>query len=137
MVNSFKHSPYFVGLEKMLDTLESQSAQKVNYPPYDLIEVADGTYEIRLAVSGFKSDDLEVELDRRILTVSGEQSEDMTDEIVKFHHRGISRKSFKRQFTLGEHIEVNGVEVADGILTVSLERKIPEDLLPTKFEIKG
>tara|TARA_R110002096_G_scaffold111736_1_gene243741 strand:- start:817 stop:1230 length:414 start_codon:yes stop_codon:yes gene_type:complete len=137
MVNSFKHSPYFVGLEKMLDTLESQSAQKSNYPPYDLIEIEDGKYEIRLAVSGFKEGELAVELDRRILTVTGEQSKDGTDEIVKFHHKGISRKSFTRQFTLGEYIEVSDVAIADGVLSIGLEQRIPEDQLPTKFEIKS
>lgn len=130
------NTPFFVGLEKHLRELESVASQKTNYPPYDLIEETDGIYKIRFAVSGFTSDELTVELDRRILTVTGEQSEEDLENVVKYHHRGISKKKFQRKFTLGEFTEVTNVSLANGILVVTLEQIVPEEKKPKTFDIQ-
>ena len=130
------NTPFFVGLEKHLRELESVASQKTNYPPYDLIEEADGVYKIRFAVSGFTRDEVAVALDRRILTVKGEQSAEDLENVVKYHHRGISKKKFQRKFTLGEFTEVTSVRLADGILTVTLEQVVPEDKKPKTFDIQ-
>lgn len=130
------NTPFFVGLEKHLRELESVASQKTNYPPYDLIEETDGIYKIRFAVSGFTGDELTVELDRRILTVTGEQSEEDLENVVKYHHRGISKKKFQRKFTLGEFTEVTNVSLANGILVVTLEQIVPEEKKPKTFDIQ-
>lgn len=130
------NTPFFVGLEKHLRELESVASQKTNYPPYDLIEETDGIYKIRFAVSGFGSDELKVEQDRRILTVTGEQSEEDLENVVKYHHRGISKKKFQRKFTLGEFTEVTNVSLANGILVVTLEQIVPEEKKPKTFDIQ-
>lgn len=130
------NAPFFVGLEKHLRELESVASQKTNYPPYDLIEETDGTYKIRFAVSGFTSDELTVELDRHILTVTGNQLEEDLENVVKYHHRGISKKKFQRKFTLGEFTEVTNVSLANGILAVTLEQIVPEEKKPKTFDIQ-
>lgn len=130
------NTPFFVGLQAQLREMESVASQKTNYPPYDLIEETDGIYKIRFAVSGFVSDELSVELDQRILTVTGKQPDEDLENVVTFHHRGISKKKFQRKFTLGEFIEVTNVSLADGILTVTLEEVIPEEKRPKTFDIQ-
>lgn len=130
------NTPFFVGLHSQLREMEAIASQKTNYPPYDLIEETDKKYLIKFAVSGFTSDELHVEQDRRILTVSGKQSEEDLDAVVKYHHRGISKKKFERKFTLNEFAEVTNVSLADGILTVTLEQVIPDELKPKTFDIK-
>lgn len=130
------NTPFFVGLQAQLREMESVASQKTNYPPYDLIEETDGIYKIRFAVSGFVSDELSVELDQRILTVTGKQPGEDLGNVVTFHHRGISKKKFQRKFTLGEFIEVTNVSLSDGILTVTLEEVIPEEKRPKTFDIQ-
>lgn len=133
----YKNSPFFVGLDNQLQQFENLSVQKNNYPPYDLVELSEGRYEIRYALSGFKKEDIVVETDRRVLTIEGNKAEEETEDLERYHHKGISRKSFTRKFQLGEHIYIKGVDLSDGILTIKLEREIPKDQQPIRWEVKG
>ena len=93
-----------------------------------------------MAVAGFKQDDIEIELEKNQLTVSSvQQPKDVTEDKVEpeYLHRGISARSFARSFTLADHVEVDGASMKDGILSIKLHRKIPEELLPRKIAIKS
>jgi molecular chaperone IbpA len=50
-------------------------------------------------------------------------------------HRGISSRDFEREFTLAEHVEVINASQQDGILTIYLERKVPEEKKPKSIAI--
>jgi molecular chaperone IbpA len=54
-----------------------------------------------------------------------------------FLHRGISARSFKRQFTLADHVEVNGARFENGLLVIDLQREIPEAMKPRRIAING
>ena len=88
---------------------------------------------IELAVAGFTEGEIDVEVENNQLTIKGEQVNNR--EGLEFLHRGISARNFVRTFTLADHVEVVEAHTANGILTVSLERKIPEEKKPKKIAI--
>lgn len=137
MANEF---PFFnktvLGFENIAREAERLAKFDIHYPPYNVSVDEDETnYTIQLAVAGFKRSDLTVKLEDRKLVVSGKvEANDKPD--VKYVHRGISSKKFTREFSLAEHLEVIGVSLEDGILSISLEKQVPEEAKPKTFEIK-
>jgi len=125
-----------IGFESLFDELLRVTAQQsnTNYPPYNVVKHTEDTFSIELAVAGFREGDIDVQVEKNQLTVSGEQIVNI-DKPVEYLHRGISSRSFVRTWTLADHVEVTGAEVANGILTVYLERKIPEEQKPKKIAI--
>lgn len=127
---------FAVGFDSMFDELLRSTNQQSqgNYPPYNVVKHSEDTFSIEVAVAGFKEGDIDVEVEKNQLTVKGEQVIDV-DTPVEYLYRGISARSFTRTWTLADHVEVVGAEVRDGILTVSLERQIPEEQKPKKIAI--
>lgn len=111
-----------------------------NYPPYNIILIDDDKYSLEIALAGFSKDDIEVSVENGQLTVSSKTVEETHDEdeneSVKYLYKGISSRSFVRTFTLGEHIEVVGASMENGILHVALDRIVPEALKPKQIEVK-
>ena len=126
-----------IGFDTMFDQLERRFANQVqnNYPPHNIIRTGENTYVIEIAVAGFGKDEVSVSLENNELSIKGEKAEvDETAEI-QYLHRGLASRNFVRVFPLAEHIEVKGAEIKDGILTVKLERIIPEELKPRIIEV--
>lgn len=125
---------FAVGFDSVFDELLRTTAQATNYPPYNIVKLTEDKFAIELAVAGFKDGDIDVQVERNQLTVTGEQVVNL-DQPVEYLHRGISSRSFTRTWTLADHVEVKGAEVANGILTISLERIVPEEQKPKKIAI--
>lgn len=121
-----------VGFDSVFDRLERLNTQQPSYPPHNVVKIDDDSFKIEVAVAGLSQEDLEIEQDNDVLTISSEGSE--TDD-ENFIHKGIANRKFKKQFTLGEYIEVGAVTLAHGILTVFLDTNIPEEKKPKKFKI--
>lgn len=127
---------YAVGFENMFDELMRQTStqSQTNYPPYNIVKHSDDKFSIELAVAGFKEGDIEISLEKNILTVTGQKAIEL-NESIEYIHRGISSRNFTRTWTLADHVEVTGAHVRDGILVVELERQIPEEQKPKKIAI--
>ncbi len=127
---------FAVGFDNVFDELMRITHQQsnTNYPPYNVIKYTDDQFAIELAVAGFNDGEIDVQVENNQLTIKGEQGVDVR-EGVEFLHRGISARNFVRTFTLADHVEVIEAHVANGILTVNLERKIPEEKKPKKIAI--
>jgi len=125
---------FAVGFDNMFDELMRTSQVNTNYPPYNIVKYSEDKFAIEIAVAGFKDGDIDVQLERNQLTITGEQVVNL-DQPVEYLHRGISARSFSRTWTLADHVEVKGAEVANGILTVTLERIVPEEQKPKKIAI--
>lgn len=125
-----------IGFDSIFDELLRTTSQQAstNYPPYNIVKYSEDKFSIELAVAGFKEGDIDVQLERNQLVIKGEQVTDL-DKEVEYLHRGISARNFLRSFTLADHVEVTGAVVSDGILTVNLERMIPEEQKPKKIAI--
>ena len=125
-----------IGFENLFDDLQrvTHTQSLTNYPPHNVIKTGDDTVTIEVAVAGFSEGEIDIALDKRLLTITGNKKrEDDADH--EYLHRGISSRDFKQTFPLAEHVEVNGAAVQDGILTVYLERKVPESAKPKSIAI--
>lgn len=121
----------FVGFERLFNELNrTQLGTQNNYPPHNIVNVDEDHYIIELAVAGFKSEDLDIQLKDSIVTVTGKK-----EDTREYTHKGISSREFTRTFTLGEHVQVTGATLVDGILAINLERVVPEEERPKKIEI--
>jgi len=122
----------FVGFDHLFNELEhvTRHAQD-HYPPHNILKTGDTDYLIELAVAGFSRGELNIEVKDRTLTVTGEHESKGREYI----HRGISTKKFKRTFRLSEHVNVNGADLVDGVLSIELKYVVPEALRPRKIEI--
>lgn len=125
---------FAVGFDNMFDELMRTSQVNTNYPPYNIVKQGEDSFAIELAIAGFKEGDVTIEVERNQLTVKGEQAVDL-DNSVEYIHRGISARSFTRSWTLADHVEVVGAVSENGILVISLERKIPEEKKPKTIAI--
>ena len=138
-ITSLDLTPFYrnsVGVDRLFDRINKQleSAASGNYPPYDIVKTGDETYEIRLAVAGFRPDEIDIEFHEGSLTVRSQR--DVAPEIEYLYH-GISNRDFVRSWTLGEYVEVHNATFQDGILTVGLERIVPESQKPRKIAISN
>jgi len=125
---------FAVGFDNMFDDLLRTSQANTNYPPYNIVKHGDDNFAIELAVAGFKDGEINIQVERNQLTVKGEQAIDL-DNQIEYLHRGISARSFSRTWTLADHVEVAGAKSENGILTISLERKVPEEQKPKSIAI--
>ncbi len=106
------------------------------YPPYNIEKQGDDKYAVTLAVAGFGQDELSIVQHDTTLVVSGKGSEQpKSAEEGRFLHRGIARRAFERRFQLADYVKVVGASLDNGLLTVELERVIPEAMKPRKIEI--
>jgi len=116
-----------IGFDTMFDELMRATAQQsnTNYPPYNIVKHSDDHFSIELAVAGFKEGDIDVQVEKNQLTVQGSKSISIDTPNTEYLHRGISARNFVRNWTLADYVEITGATVADGILTIALERKVP------------
>jgi len=132
-------TPYAVGFDRTFDRLfdyVTHQAESTGFPPYNIQKTEDYKFEIEMAVAGFGKSDIEVEVAEGVLTVKSTKDKDTgsTDEYTLY--KGISQRNFTRKFTLADDIVVKGAELKDGMLTISLERIVPEEKKPQLITIK-
>jgi len=130
-----------IGFDNMFDDLMRVSAQQssTNYPPYDIVQVNDDEYMISVAVAGFGYDDLAVTKDKKILVIEGKHSRETVeneDSTAKYLHKGISERSFRREFQLADHVEITGAHLELGIQCKYSGSRIAATLGQTCFEHK-
>ena len=80
-----------------------------------------------MAVAGFSEEDLEIDYADNVLTVSSKETEPFKDsEEPEYIHKGIAVRKFTKKFTLAEDVVVNDAVLANGMLTISMEKVVPE-----------
>jgi molecular chaperone IbpA len=125
-----------VGFDRLATLLDAAAAGETNgYPPYNIETVGQDAYRIELAVAGFKTEDLTIEVKENVLTVQGRKV--ANDDARRFLHRGLAERNFERRFQLADFVLVTDAKLADGLLTISLKRELPEAMKPRKIEIEA
>jgi molecular chaperone IbpA len=123
-----------VGFDRLADLLDSAAAETAQgYPPYNIERTGDNEYRVELAVAGFKPDELTIDVKESVLTVQGRKA--ANDQERRFVHRGLAERNFERRFQLAEYVVVTDAHLADGLLSISLRRELPEALKPRRVEI--
>ena len=141
IINWEPFKPFSVGFDNLFDDfdrmLSFNSASINHYPPYNIRKVNDTDYVIELAIAGFGKKDIEVKSVENTLTIkSKDKKEEVLDKDEDILHRGISQRSFTRSFTVAEDVVVKGADLKDGLLSVKLERIIPDEKKPKIIDIK-
>lgn len=131
----YRSSVGFDRLASLLDTALRSEQASGGYPPYNIEITGENRYEITLAVAGFEESELELNVEKGVLTVRGRKAE--SQEERRFLHQGIATRTFERKFNLADHVEVSGAELKNGLLTISLLREIPEAMKPRRIAING
>jgi molecular chaperone IbpA len=125
-----------VGFDRLADLLDAATTETSNgYPPYNIERTDENAYRIEIAVAGFKADDLAIEVKENLLTVQGRKV--ANDEPKRYLHRGLAERNFERRFQLADYVVVTDASLADGLLSLSLRRELPEALKPRKIEISA
>jgi molecular chaperone IbpA len=125
-----------VGFDRLAALLEAAAKADgpAGYPPYNIETTGENAYRIEIAVAGFKSEELNLEARENVLTVQGRKA--ANDEARHYLHRGLAERNFERRFQLADYVVVTGANLADGLLSISLERQLPEQLKARRIEIK-
>ena len=127
-------TPTYVGFDRLFnEMLKTQSRGKSvpQYPPYNLIKDGE-TYTIEMAMAGLTDKDIDIVLEEQTLTISYEKSDEKVDGLI---HQGLAQRSFKRSFNLADDIEIKKAQLKNGLLSIEMERIIPDEKKPQKIKI--
>jgi|LakMenEpi03Aug12_release.lakeMendotaPanAssembly.Ray.scaffolds.fasta_scaffold993221_1 molecular chaperone IbpA len=132
LLNPFLQS-WTIGFDHPFRVMEElRKTTKPTYPPYNIVSLEDDKYEIQLAAAGFTKAEIEIEVKEDMLTITG--SKDSSEG--EYLHKGIAARDFEQKFILSGDMKVLKATMSDGILTISLEREIPEHKKAKKISIK-
>ena len=125
-----------IGFDRLAQVFdEAQRAADTAYPPYNIELVSEDQYRIAMAVAGFQRSELDIEVERDTLKITGRRQRD--DAQRTFLHRGIAARDFEHRFQLADHVKVVGAKLENGLLNIELVREIPEEMKPRKVVIDG
>ena len=134
--NFNKLTPYAVGYDRIFDHLSryvDNNTTSTGFPPYNIRKEGDYNYTIEMALAGFGKKDIEVEVTEGTLSVRSVKENAEDDSTV---YRGISYRKFDRKFTVADDVVVNGASLENGMLTIDLERVVPEEKKPRLITVK-
>lgn len=121
-----------IGLDEWFRRFDTAFETHTNYPPYNLVKENETTFRLELALAGFRKEDIEVTTEWNKLVVKVEKPTDETDQYL---HQGLAKRAFTRTWTLSDDVELTNVAFVDGLLTIKLNRVIPEHQKKRIYEI--
>ena len=132
--------PLSVGFDDVFDHFESMfdydTVNVSNYPPYNIVKTGGNKFDIEVALAGFNKKDINVISENGMLTIESKQEDKSKDKDGEVLHKGISKRYFKKSFTIADDVEIKGAELKDGMLRVSMEKIVPEAKKLKTIEIK-
>ncbi|RKG33275.1 Hsp20 family protein [Acinetobacter tianfuensis] len=125
-----------IGFDRLNDLFDhALLSETQHYPAYNIEKTGDHNYRIIVSAAGFKQDELSIHLENQVLSISGKHADQTEDDTAEYLHKGIARRSFKLSLRLDEHIEVQHAHFENGLLTIQLQRIVPEEKMPRKIPI--
>jgi molecular chaperone IbpA len=132
-IESIFNDPFFLGFNNQFVRWETNKKTTSPFPPYNVKKVDEDNYIVELAVAGYDREDLDITVDKDTLIIKSDRE---NDEKSDFLHKGIAGRNFKQTFTLGEYMLVKSASLENGLLTIKIEREIPEEHKPRQIKIK-
>lgn len=126
-------APWTVGFDRHLDLFKELEDVRIksSYPPYNIKHLPDDKAQIELAIAGFTKSDVKIIYKENIITVKGNRGEDDAE----YAYKGIAARNFEQKFAIADDVIVTGAQIADGLLTIDLERLIPEEKMAKEIQI--
>ena len=120
--------------DNIFDSVFNLNESNTSYPPYNILK-SDNNYSISLAIAGFSKDEVDISIQENELVIKGVAKDQ--DNKIEFLHRGIAGRNFERKFRLADTIKVSDASYENGLLSIYLEREIPDHQKPRKIEINN
>ena len=127
------YRPFTVGFDSLMDRLTTIQMDAPSYPPYNIRKIDDFKYSIEVALAGFDKKSIDISYADNTLKIKSKKQDQDDKEIM---HKGISQRAFTRSFCLAEDVIVNGAEFTNGMLSIELEKIVPEEKKPKTIKIK-
>jgi len=121
-----------IGMDEWFKRFDTAFETHTNYPLYNLVKESSVDFRLEIALAGYKREDIEVTTEWNKLFVEAKKSGDSSDEYL---HQGLAKRAFTRTWTLSDDVVVGDVSYVDGLLTVKLNRVIPEHQKKKVYEI--
>ena len=132
--------PLSVGFDDVFNHFESMfdydTVNVSNYPPYNIVKTGDNKFDIEVALAGFNKKDINVTSENGMQTIESKQEDKSKDKDGEVLHKGISKRYFKKSFTIADDVEIKGAELKDCMLRVSMEKIVPEAKKLKTIDIK-
>ena len=130
----YRSSVGFDRLGSLINHALTKESTSSGYPPYNIEVLEENRYAITVAVAGFSQEELDIQTEKGVLTVRGEKN--AKDE-RQYLYQGIANRTFERKFNLADYVEVSGADLANGLLTISLVKEMPEAMKPKTIAINN
>ena len=136
--------PLSIGFDNIFDHFENffdddqdfHSSLTSTFPFYNIVKKGNNKFDIEVALAGYDKKDILVEYEDnllRIKSVKETKSDKDQDGVI---HQGIAKRYFSKVFTIADDVEIEGAELKNGLLKVSLHQIIPESKKPKKITVK-
>ena len=112
-----------IGMDEWFKRFDTAFDTHTNYPPYNLVKESSVEFRLEIALAGYKREDIEVTTEWNKLFIEAKKVSDTDDEYL---HQGLAKRAFTRSWTLSDDVEVKDVSFENGLLTIKLNRVIPE-----------
>jgi molecular chaperone IbpA len=135
-MNTLNLTPLFrtaIGFDRLARLMDAATPADVSYPPYNIEKTGEDSYRLTMAVAGFGPDDIEMTVKENTLQISGRAAKEEGKAEVLY--RGIAGRAFERRFVLADHIVVEGADLQNGLLHLTLKRVVPEALKPRRIPV--
>ena len=132
--------PRVLGFEPTFKRIERQVNQPRNdsFPPHNIVYSKDKeSFSVEIALAGYAEEDIDITLQEQVLTVETNELETSKNDAANYLHQGIARRKFRKQFTLGEFLVVEGAVFTNGLLTITINKELPEEKKPRTIEINS
>ncbi len=131
----FRQSVGFDRFNDLFDNVETQ--RKPAFPPYDIVKSGENDYQIVMAVAGYDDKEIDITIENDQLKVSGKHEETSAEEQPDYLHRGIAKRAFEQSYRLADNMKVKAADLNNGLLTINLQREVPEEQKPQTIKING
>ena len=125
-------SRFGIGMDEWIRRFATVHESSPNFPPYNLIQESSTQYTLEIALAGYRKEDIEVSTEWNKLFVEVKKSENE----YEYLHNGIARRAFTWSRTLSDDVEVSDVKFENGMLTIKLNRIIPEHQKKKTYELQ-
>jgi molecular chaperone IbpA len=112
-----------IGMDEWFKRFDTAYESHTNYPPYNLVKESSIDFRLEIALAGYRREDIEVTTEWNKLFIEAKKVSDTDNEYL---HQGLAKRAFTRSWTLSDDVEVKDVSFENGLLTIKLNRVIPE-----------
>jgi molecular chaperone IbpA len=133
-----KFTPYAVGFDRVFDQMANylqNQAKSTGYPPYNISQLEDNKYLIEVALAGVPKEDISLVEENSTLTISYTPEEQKQTDGMGWLYKGIASRAFTQKFSLADNVKVKSAKMVNGMLTIELQRIIPDAKKPKQILI--